>query len=236
MNRLDQKTRDTTARTARKAERQASPRTGDGARPRGAFVELEFKDGDKRITYTGHKTRAIPLFGMTGLTEAQRAAGVLYGAMAEELAGGGIRCVSIEAMPSGSGGAGPEGAVDRRLIMRGRVQIAQKGLALLHPMKPMRAARKAKGGADLGKVHRSESPAGNIVELRQPITARALVDAVCIGGSDMASVLRSHGWTVCGRTKVQANELLAKSLAAILYLWGDETRGTGSKMQSYHVS
>lgn len=52
---------------------------------------------------------------MAGISAAQRAVGVLYGAMFEEVNSGGVRCVSLEATARGGSGAGPEGAIDRRL-------------------------------------------------------------------------------------------------------------------------
>ncbi|MBL4808210.1 MAG: hypothetical protein JKY31_13135 [Rhodobacteraceae bacterium] len=199
------------ARHERKAVKSARPRDGMGERPRGQFVECVLTEGDQRITFVGHSTHAIPLYGMAGLDKNQRAIGVIYGAMVEELNSGGVRCVSIEAMPSGGGGAGPEGAVDRRFAMRAKIVLAQKGLHIMQDMTPQRATR--------GRVDK-----------RQSISARAMMDAICLEGQDMASVLRAYGWTLSGNSKKQGTVFIAHILTSINLLWGGEARGTGRRV------
>jgi len=209
----------------------ARPRSSVGARPRGQYVECVLEANGERLTYVGQTTHAIPLYGMAGISAAQRAVGVLYGAMFEELHGGGVRCVSLEATARGGSGAGPEGAIDRRLMMRGKVGLAHKGFDVLQPMRPIRAARVAKGAADLGPTRAGQPAQGQVIAAPQPISARAMMDAVCVDGMDLSAVLRAYGYNYNTSNRKRAAAFLEKALGAVLYLWGGEARGTGRKIE-----
>ena len=96
-----------------------------------------------------------------------------YAALFERYANAGVRCSSLEAMPSGSGGGGGE-YIDAVVDQGRRVRAIQSrigdGLA--------KEIRRRKFGTDA----------------RRAITDRQLVDQVCLAGKTISQVLRSAGW------------------------------------------
>lgn len=101
----------------------------------------------------------------------QIAMGLHYQALVERHAAAGVKCASVEVRAMASSGGGGDFMVaylaETRELERLQHRIGQ-GVAL--------DVQRARGKA-------------------QPITARALVDAVCLYGLDLTAVLKRHGWS-----------------------------------------
>lgn len=119
-----------------------------------------------------------------------------YRALVEWRSAGGMKCASLEAGRSGSGGSGL--FIDTYLEIGAEVEELHRRI-----------------GDDVALSPRYAMDRGNG---RKVLTARALVDAVVLSGSDLSSVLRQHGW--------QANGVNRKALRASL-------RGALDRMQGY---
>jgi hypothetical protein len=99
-----------------------------------------------------------------------------YRALVEWREGTGIKCSSVEARSGSSGGS--SGLFIDTFIDQGRfLDRIRARIGSGNAMEPQRAS----------KNDASDAP-------RSAITARRLVDAVVIEGSDLTGVLRAHGW------------------------------------------
>lgn len=128
-----------------------------------------------------------------GLTVSQVAMARTYRALVERHQAGGMRCSSIEAMPSGSGLGDADGFTERRLAASRRIDLLQARIGPGSAMMVRRIRPSVRGS-------------------RASIPDRALVDRVCLGDEDISAVLRAYGWSVYGDT-VQA---LTAALSAAL--------------------
>lgn len=79
----------------------------------------------------------------------------------------------------------------------------------------------------ISKVHRALVVAGVALKpnaqgggARKPITARALMDAICLDGSDMKAILRDAGWSGHRRDVAQLNKLADVYLEAMARVLG----------------
>ncbi|MBT9386970.1 hypothetical protein KM176_24230 [Pseudooceanicola sp. CBS1P-1] len=127
----------------------------------------------------------VPPF-TTGQVEIARA----YAALSERCAASGVRCSSVEAVRGqGAGGGDREAAIFRDF----------EQLRLWH----------RRIGPGLAKEVRRIRPGGR---KRAAITARHLVDAVCLGGMSLEAVLESCNWAV----NQPSREGLRKALCAAL--------------------
>lgn len=189
------------------------------ARDRRGWVEVELMDANgERITYAGFRSVAMPLYSIAGLTPGQRAAGVLYGALREEVTHGGIPAISLEAV-GGGGGGGPEGAVDRRLRMRKLLERADLALRVAGPLEPARfrgkvaQLRASEQVLRTGALHVSRVVAGEMLtEARRPIPSRAMVDQVCVEGRGLGQVVMRYGWQNTTSARKRAAGRLAETL------------------------
>lgn len=197
---------------------KAAPRKVARANNRNA-VPIEIREDGELITIPGIETYGSALRAMRSLEPFQIDVGVRYGAICEELECSGIGLTDLLATGGGSGG-GCEGAVDRRLKMRDLRDRARAVLVDIEGLSPVRAARKAKGEADLGKKFGSKPAKGEVVQERQEISARRLVDMVCIGECSISQVLKAHGWPASGRSREKATAILFHALKAITSDWG----------------
>jgi len=184
--------------------------------PRDASFLVEFHESGERITLLGVDTYAPQIHALKGLTRIQRETGVTYGAICEELETSGLKGMDLN-RSSGGDGSGPERAIDRRLRMRARRDQARAVLASLPAMEPKYRARKPTGSASLGQVHRAVFGAGAM--LRKDISARALVDAICIGEGTICGVLKANGWSNGPANKRRIGVLLKDALDAIALQW-----------------
>ncbi len=196
-----------------------SPGSKTAVQVRSALLfNVEIFDGDERITAVGHTVRAHNLHALKSLRPNERHAGVVYGAIMEELTspvGAPEPGVYVQ---SGSAGAGC--AIDRRLSM---IELRDTAWQQIQPGKMAlnvtRRARAPQGVADLC-AKRSVGPAkGEMIVERRPILARTLVDRVCIGGQSICTVLEAHGWKVSSRSRQRLTEELGSLLAAISDAW-----------------
>ena len=114
-----------------------------------------------------------------------------YRALVEQHDAGGMKCASLEGRAGGGGQGG--GFMDAFLdegaeIDRLRHRIGNGMAMSLRRVRP----------SERGK--------------RQPITARALVDGVCLAGKTVTEVLAAHGWNNDGRNRKVARGALAACL------------------------
>ena len=128
-----------------------------------------------------------------GLTVSQVAMGRTYRALVERHSAGAMRCSSVEAMPSGSGGGDADGFTEARLASSRRIDLLR-----------------ARVGPGSAMVVRRIRP--SVRGSRASIPDLALVDRVCLADEDISAVLRAYGWSVKGDT-VQA---LTAALSAAL--------------------
>ena len=156
-------------------EMEETVMTANGPRPvknsEDGFHPARAEDAFDRMTIKSRNRKGEA--GAALFTVAQVEAGRAYGALVERCASEGLRCTSPEARVSGQGGHVDwiEGVISRsRRLGRMRAAIGD-GVAL--------APRNARAHADRG---------------RTLITVRRLVDAVCVEGLTLSSVLAAHGW------------------------------------------
>lgn len=118
----------------------------------------------------------------------QIAMGLHYQALVERHAAAGVKCASVEVRAMASTGGGGDFMV---------AYLAEtRELAML----------KDRIGAGVAlDVQRVRGKA-------QPITARALVDAVCLHGLDLTAVLKRHGWGAKGQQRDALRLALANAL------------------------
>ena len=131
-----------------------------------------------------------------GLTVSQVAMGRTYRALVERHQAGGVRCSSIEAMPSGGRGDA-DGFTERRLAASRRIDLLQ-----------------ARIGAGTAMAVRRIRP--SVRGSRASIPDRALVDRVCLGDEDISAVLRAYGWSVYGDTVAALTVALSAALERMI--------------------
>ncbi|QDC11266.1 hypothetical protein FHY55_19405 [Oceanicola sp. D3] len=127
------------------------------------------------------------------LTPAQVEMGRTYGELVRWHMSAGVRCSSVEAMPSGGGGGGDLDWIDR-VVIRGREieQLRQRigdGLAL-----------------EVKRVRPSERGE------RRAISNRMLVDAICIYDMSIPTLIENHGWKEKGSLRKKLHIALAERL------------------------
>lgn len=105
-------------------------------------------------------------------TPGQIAMGRHYQTLVEQHDSAGMKCASVEARGGGGGGSGQGGFIE----------------ALLRDREEIRTLHQRIGSEFALQVRRATDAE------RRPITVRRLVDAVCLEGQDLTSVLRAHGW------------------------------------------
>jgi len=185
-----------------------------------ALAQVEIFDGDERHSAAGYTVKAHPIHGIKSIPVHGRHAGIVYGAIMTELTSPAIPTELGMMVQSGRSGGGC--AVDRRLEMI-RLRDVAWFVVPDHvvALEPMRAARKPKGSATLGRKHRATNGAGTMMTERRPIPARVLLDHVCVEGLSISNVLLAHGW----RTGGKSHERLTKCLSVILCLLSDAWGG-----------
>lgn len=82
--------------------------------------------------------------------------------------------------------------------MRDRARVILAGLDWLTPR---RAARPAKGKADLGRKFKAKPAQGEMIVERQEISVPRLVDMVCVGECSTSQVLEALGWATEAHTR-----------------------------------
>lgn len=139
--------------------------------------------------------------GGGGLTPSQVAIGRLYRTLVEDRDAGAVRGVSVETRANvGSRGGTLEGFTDARLALSRRIDAMQAAVGSGAALVPGRAGR------------------------AQLVTARALVDLVCLEDRDLSDVLRAHGWAVYGRSVARAQGALAAALERMMRPGGRPAR------------
>lgn len=113
----------------------------------------------------------------------------MYAALIEWRSGSGLRCASLE---GGTAQAGSGHFIDT---------FMDRGQAL--------AALQARIGAGVALSPRRHMDRGNA---RRTITARAVVDMVCLSGVDLSEVLRRFGWQADGRNRRELRAALCAAL------------------------
>jgi hypothetical protein len=194
------------------------------AHVRDAEMELaEIFDGIERRSALGHLVKAHHLHSMKALRTNERHAGIVYGAIMEELTSpGGVTELGVF-VQSGSAGGGC--AIDRRLSMGSLRDRAWRAVpAEVVALNVTRRASKAKGSAVLGSKRCPKVASGVIVDDRRPIRARVLIDQVCVGGMSIRAVLAHHGWKESARSRTRLIKLLSICLAAISDAWNGSDR------------
>lgn len=154
-------------------------------------------DGELDAMPAGHKGRATLLVAdvfdrmqaqaskkksRIPLTASQIETARTYARTVERHAAGAVRCSSIEGRGGGTGG-GPDGFTDARLASSRRIDLWHRRIGDGQAM----AVKRVRKMARPGKVQRIT------------ITARQLVDAVCIEDMEISKVLRRYGWPANGR-------------------------------------
>lgn len=127
--------------------------------------------------------------GPAPFAPAQVAAGRRYRTLVERHAAAGLRCASVEARVDG-GGRGGGGLAD----------------ALLAEARELARLRRRIGAVCVLRVLRARG-AG-----RRDVTARGLVDAVCLGDLTLSEVLRAAGWAEKGILRARLRMALACAL------------------------
>lgn len=127
------------------------------------------------------------------LTVGQIEQGRLYARLVERHEAGAVRCSSLEGRSGGDGTGG--GFTDARLESARRIDLMR--------------ARIGDGMAmDVQRVRKARP--GQLQRVR--ITARQLVDQVCIGDQEISKVLRRYGWAADGATIRRCCEALGAIL------------------------
>lgn len=103
-----------------------------------------------------------------------------YRDLIERHEAGGVRCSSLESMPSGSGGNG-DGFTDARLAAAGQIERLQRRI-----------------GGSVAMVVRRIRPSDR--GSRVAITDRALVDMTALHDKSIAEILKAHAWDDNGKT------------------------------------
>lgn len=116
------------------------------------------------------------------LTAAQVNMGRIYARVFERHSAGAVRCSSIEGRSGGGGGSG-DGFTDARLASSRQIDVWHRRIGS-GPALDVKRVRKLRPG----KVH------------RVAISARQLVDGVCIEDMEISKVLRRYGWASDGAT------------------------------------
>lgn len=132
--------------------------------------------------------------GSLALTDSQIGMARIYRTMVEDREAGAVRCSSMEAMPSGSGGT-REGFTDHRLDLSRRIDALQ-----------------ARVGSGTALAIRRIRPSQRGDVARANIRDRALIDAVCLLDQDVSAVLLRHGWSNKGDHIKAALAALASAL------------------------
>jgi hypothetical protein len=197
----------TVERRAAEAVRVEAARPATVGRPRGESVPVDLWEGGARVTLIGHETFAAPLRAIEGLPPDIVQTGVAYGAIMEQLAGSAPG--AMQGASSGTG-AGCEGAVDRRIRLAEMAALAHHVLGRMDGMAPQRVRRDGR------------------VDQRVPITARELVDMVCVSEMSLSAVLTRRGWSmvrdgrqiVPNRARETALLLLLLALREVQMAWG----------------
>ncbi|MBJ2150643.1 hypothetical protein [Paracoccus sp. IB05] len=114
--------------------------------------------------------------------------GQQYQGLVERHDAAGIKCASIEGRAAGGSGGSGGGFIEAYLAEGYEIEAIRRrigdGVAL--------AVKRGTG--------------------RRPITDRALVDAVCLAGRDLTSILRAHGWANDARLRAALRDALAGAL------------------------
>ena len=125
-------------------------------------------------------------------TPGQIAIAAEYRVLTERHAAGGVRCASLEALRAARGGSGGE-------FIDAYIEVGQE-LARLH--------RRIGDGLAMELRRIRPSSRGS----RISISARRLVDMVCLGGQSVDEVLSAHGWNVDGSTRLAGRKALSSVL------------------------
>lgn len=118
-----------------------------------------------------------------------------YRALVEWRASGGMKCASLEAGRSGSGGSGL--FIDTYLDRGAEIAVMQDRIGRGIALSPRYAMDRGNG--------------------RKVLSVRSLVDAVVLSGSDLTAILRRYGW--------QANGVNRKALRSALCAALDRMQG-----------
>lgn len=178
---------------------RARPRKHGPGRGSAEPVEIWDCDTNELVTLIGHDTYAAPLWQVERLPPALRQIGCAFGALAEEITTGGQSGAAREFGMPGVGQIGGGGAIDRRLLVVSRYAQAQTALEAVPDMEPRQRTRSARE--------------------RRPISARAMVEALCVAQVSTRAVLIAHDWPPKGRAQQQATDLLIAGLAAVGTAW-----------------
>lgn len=130
------------------------------------------------------------------LSPGQIAMGRHYAALVEMHRNAGLRCSSVEAAPGGGGGTFV-GYMDSVCDVGRKIATLQRRIGD-GPAPRLRVLRPSQRGS------------------RVTITARALVDAVCLESLTLDVVLARHGWSRKGETRQAAREALADCLERMM--------------------
>ncbi|WP_417699893.1 hypothetical protein [Pseudophaeobacter sp.] len=126
------------------------------------------------------------------LSPGQVAIGRYYRDLVERHACAGLKCSSIEAVRSGSGGRGGD-FMDAVLRDREEIEHLRRRIGMGSAM-VVRRIRPSKRGS------------------RASISDRRLVDMVCLEDRALSDVLKAHGWSVYGATSQAVAKALGQAL------------------------
>ncbi|MGJ8561696.1 MAG: hypothetical protein ACSHX3_15810 [Litorimonas sp.] len=174
--------------------------------------EFEAKRSGWRGRRTAHIADVFDVMAARGkqrFTPSQLSTARAYRFMVERHAAGGMRCASLEAAPSGGGGAGGGEWIDAFVDEGDAIRAMERRIGQGVALDPERAG--------MG---------------RSVITDRALVKAVCLEELSLSEVLRRHGWKLEGRALSAAVLILSKGLGAALDRMG-RTAGMG-RIVAFH--
>lgn len=170
----------------------------DGSRQRGVILSRDGTRRGQRLdrltlmcreAWMAHERKGgEPAAFRSPFDHGQIAMAARYQALTERHQSAGIRCASAEARAVAGGGGDGGGFIEAFLS-------ESDELARLH------------GRIGPGLALEVQREGG-----RRDITARALVDAVCLSGEDLTAVLRAHGWS----KKTDSLSALRSALAAAL--------------------
>jgi hypothetical protein len=147
----------------------------------GGTVEIWSKHGDKREreTAAGERTAVTgSLDPRLKLSTQQRAIGSCYGAYCEAVLKAGSNTFLREHVDGGRSGGG--GATDRTIHILRMVEVAHVALRLVDPI--IYPVGRARGEKRVGSHH--------------PISARDLIDAICLHGQSLELVAIRSGWVM----------------------------------------
>ncbi|WP_118138756.1 hypothetical protein [Oceanicella sp. SM1341] len=214
--------------------RRISPRRTrrqDGG-ARGEWVPIEIWEGGERITFAGHVTLVRPLRAMN-LPPYLVEVGVLYGALSE-LASASPTVDSLVREGNGGTSESPQvmqlRAALRRIAIQRKLDQAHRAIGELAGLMPRRhLARRGnpQAAAELGAKHQGFTSETSAMLRPTPVTARALLDLVCMEGHSLSAALQQHGWVDGGGIRAKAGAALLEALEAVAAAWdGRVARGT----------